>query len=246
MKTANRRVTESVVQYVQQYVSADPPWIVQAELDQSLARIVADPGRAISITGGAPPWTGPQRFEVTVDAPDGPVRFSLDARVEISPAVVVAARSLPRETVIHAADVTLQRGVPQNRHSGVFTSIDEVVGKETTRAVPKGKALQQESVRSPLLVRRGDVVTVYARSPGICVRTLGRARDSGSLGELVTVESLQDRSTYFARVSKVREVEVYARSPKADRVSISGLQPAVRRPGATTARSTYPSRTPRF
>ncbi|MHC4177433.1 MAG: flagellar basal body P-ring formation chaperone FlgA [Planctomycetota bacterium] len=249
MKAANRRVTESVARYLQEYVSADPPWIVEAELGQRLARLVADPGRAISISGGAPPWTGPQRFEATVDTPGGPVRFSLDAQVEISPAVVVAARSLPRGTVIRAADVVLQRGVSEHsehRRSERFTSIDEVVGKETARAIPEGKVLQQDAVRSPLLVRRGDVVTVYARNPGICVRTLGRARDNGSLGELVAVESLQDRSTYFARVSSVREVEVYARSPKADRATISGSQPALGRHRAATARSTYPSTTSHF
>ena len=228
-RTANRRVIEGVVQYLQEYVSADPSWNVEVELDPSRTRLVADPGRTISITGGAPPWTGPQRFEVTVGAPEGAVRFPLDARVEISPALVVAARSLSRGTVIRAADVELQHEAPQNRRSEGFTSIDEVVGKETTRAIPKGKALPQESVRAPLLVRRGEVVTVYARNAGICVRTLGRARDNGSLGELVAVESLQDRTTYFARVSNVREVEVYARPAKADRMNISGLVPVARR-----------------
>ena len=228
-KTVNRRVAERVVQYLRENVSADAAWVVQVELDPSHARLVADPGRTISIAGGAPPWTGAQHFEVTVNAPEGAERFPLDAQVEISPAVVVAARSLPQGTVIRAADVELQRGVPQDQRSGGLNSIDEVVGKETTRAIPKGKALQQESIRSPLLVRRGDVVTVYARNSGICVRTLGRAHDNGSLGELVAVESLADRSTYFARVSSVREVEVYARSAQADRVDISGLLPAVTR-----------------
>lgn len=228
-RTANRRVIEGVVQYLQEYVSADPSWIVNVELDPSRTRLLADPARAISITGGAPPWTGPQRFELTVDAPEGAVRFPLDARVEISPALVVTARSLPRGTVIRAADVELQHAAPQDRRSEGFTSIDDVVGKETTRAILEGKVLPQESVRAPLLVRRGEVVTVYARNAGICVRTLGRARDNGSLGELVAVESLQDRTTYFARVSNVREVEVYARSAKADRMNISGLVPAARR-----------------
>ncbi len=228
-RTANRRVIEGVVQYLQEYVSADPSWNVEVELDPSRTRLVADPGRAISITGGAPPWTGPQRFEVTVGAPEGAVRFPLDARVEISPVLVVAARSLSRGTLIRAADLELQHGAPQNRGPDGFHSVAEVVGKETTRAIPKGKVLPQESVRSPLLVRRGEVVTVYARNAGICVRTLGRARDNGSLGELVAVESLQDRTTYFARVSSAREVEVYARSAKADRMNISGLVPAARR-----------------
>jgi flagella basal body P-ring formation protein FlgA len=229
VRTVNRRVIESVVKYLQENVSADVPWIVEVELDPNHARLVADPGRAISISGGTPPWTGSQRFEVAVSAPEGAVRFPLDAQVEMSPAAVVAARSLSPGTVIHPADVELQRGVAQDQRSGVLNSIDEVVGKETTRAIPKGKVLQKESIRSPLLVRRGDAVTVYARSPGVCVRTLGRARDDGSLGQIVAVESLEDRSTYFARVSSAREVEVYARSAKSDRVDISGLLPEVRR-----------------
>jgi flagella basal body P-ring formation protein FlgA len=226
---ANRRVVQSAVQYLQQCVSAPVPWIVEVELDPARARLVADPGRTISISGGAPPWTGSQRFEVTVHGPEGAVRFPLDAQVTTSPAVVVAARSLPRGAVIRPTDVVLQQGGPQAAPSDVFRAIDEVVGKETTCAIPKDKVLQQESVRPALLVRRGDAVTVYARSPGICIRTVGRARDNGSLGELVAVESLQDRSTYFARVSNVREVEIYARSAKAERESLSGLPPAVKR-----------------
>ena len=58
-RSANRRVIEAVAHYLQEYVSADPSWIVKVELDPSRARLVADPGRAISITGGAPPSSSP-------------------------------------------------------------------------------------------------------------------------------------------------------------------------------------------
>ena len=63
----------------------------------------------------------------------------------------------------------------------------------------------------PLAVHHGDVVTVYAQSGAVRIRTNARARDEGSVGELVAVESLLNRSTYYARVSGIREVEVYAR-----------------------------------
>ena len=65
-------------------------------------------------------------------------------------------------------------------------------------------------------MRRGEVVTVYARASGIRVRTVARSRDDGGEGELVSVESLADRSTFYARVSGIREVEVYARAARAD------------------------------
>lgn len=230
LKTANLRVIESVVQYLQEHVSADSPWTVETEIDPRRAPLVVNPAQEIQIAGGAPPWTGPQRFQVTVDAPEGAVQFELDARLGISPPVVVATRSLPRGVVIRAADVELQRGVQPSQRSEGFHSIDDALGKETTRAIPEGKVLQQEAVCAPVLVRRGEVVTVYARSPGISVRTFGRARDSGSLGEVIAVESLTgDRSTYFARVSRTREVEIYARSAEADRPNTGGLLPVARR-----------------
>ena len=96
-----------------------------------------------------------------------------------------------------------------------------MIGKETTRAIAAGKPLTHDAVRPQLLVRRGEVVTVYARAAGIRIRTMARARDDGGEGELVAVETLTDRSTFFARVSGIREVEVYARAPRAE-VSQSG------------------------
>ena len=89
-------------------------------------------------------------------------------------------------------------------------------------------------------------MTVYARSPGIRVRTVGRVRDNGSLGDLVAVESLLDRRTYFARVSNVREVEVYARAPKATRADTSGLPPIGTRQLGPRAPSVFPTTTPDF
>jgi flagella basal body P-ring formation protein FlgA len=136
-------------------------------------------------------------------------------------------RSLPRGTLVRAADVGLCRAVPREAGAEVFYSIDEVVGQETTEAIAKDKILQAKQLSSPLLVRRGEVVTVCARSAGIRVRTSGRARDSGSLGDLVAVESLVNRQTYYARVTKLREVEVYARSAKADQAEVGGEADAV-------------------
>lgn len=211
-RRADRRICDAVVSYLQQHVSADRPWNVTVQLSESQARLAADPTRTISIAGGNPPWSGLQRFEVTVSAPEGPMRFSLDAQVEIPPAVVVTVRSLSRGELISAADVELRHGNPQQGPSGGFHSIDEVVGMETIRAVAEGKTLARESVRSPVLVHRGAPVTVIARSAGIRVQTMARAREEGSLGDLITVESLSDRTKYFARVTGVREVEVYARS----------------------------------
>ena len=122
-------------------------------------------------------------------------------------AVVATVRSLPRGTV-SADDLELQNDGLDDA-SGGFHTIEEVIGRETTRAVAAGRSLSQDSLRAPLLVRRGEVVTVYVQGSGIRIRTNARAREDGSQGDLVSVDSLLNRKTYFTHVTGVREVEVY-------------------------------------
>ena len=218
---SERRLGRSLVQYLQQAASANHGWTPQFTLTSDQARLLCDGTADISISGGAAPWTGSQRFEVTADTAGGRIRFSLDVQVSLPPATVTSVRSLSRGAVICAADVELCRGTSSDGAFAGFYSLDEVIGKQTTRAIPEGQAFRQEWVRQPLLVRRGEVVTLTALSAGIRVRTMARARDDGSLGELISVESLTDRKSFFARVAAVREVEVYGRAIRADGGGVS-------------------------
>ncbi|HUT93172.1 MAG TPA: flagellar basal body P-ring formation chaperone FlgA [Thermoguttaceae bacterium] len=220
VEKVQRRVSEAVMRYLQAYVSVAEPWTVDVKLSAPQARWVASSENEISVDGGVPPWLGMQRFEVTVLSPDGPVRFDVDAEVTLVSQRVVAVRSLPRDAIIRATDVRLE---PGGAIEAGFHSIDEVVDRQTTRALPKDKVVDRGSIQEPLLVRRGEVITVYARSAGIRVRSTAKAREEGSLGDLIQVESLLDRATYFACVSGIQEVEVYARPAQADRIGAAAL-----------------------
>jgi len=217
-RQAKQRLEEAIVAHLRAAGSADVPWLVEVEPSDEQARWLAD-ARAV-ITAAAQPGpvgaeSGRRQFQVTVQKLDESVRFAIEAEVAAAPPVVVSIESLPRGALVQATDVALVRLAPEEGRTEGLHSLEEVVGKETTRAIPKGKVVAADWVRSPLLVRRGDVVTVSARSGGVCVRTTARARDDGSLGDLVAVESPADRSTYYARVVRPREVEVYARAARA-------------------------------
>ena len=94
------------------------------------------------------------------------------------------------------------------------------------RNIPVGQTLDGNFVHPPLLVRAGEVVTVFGRNGGILVRMPARARENGGEGDLVSVESLLDRQTFLARVSALHEVEVFAgattTAPPADASSAAG------------------------
>jgi flagella basal body P-ring formation protein FlgA len=228
-RRANLRVQESIVRYLQQHAGGSQPWTVELDLGPSHARAVAA-ARTLTITGGTAPFSGAQRFEVAADGAEHAGQFTIDCQVGLPPAVVVAVRSLGRGAVIRETDVELQRGLPREQTADAVSSLDEVIGKETTRAIPAGKLVTGDSLRTPLVIRRGEVVTVYAKSAGIRVRTIARARDDGSLGDLIAVESMQDRTSYFARVNGVREVEVFAHSVQAEKVPASRTAQTIARP----------------
>lgn len=211
-KRIHRRVQEAVLQYLQSKTGSDEPRSLQFETTPALAVAAANPAQPISISGGTAPWTGMQHFEAAIDSPAGPSRFKLDVQVAVPSAVVVAAHSFSRGEVIRETDLSLVRETPRDGESVVFHAIEDVVGKQTTRAVPDGKILSADDLQAPLIVHKGDVVTVYARSAGIRVRTIARARDDGGLGDLVTMETMHDRKPYQARVCGVREAEVLAQA----------------------------------
>lgn len=126
---------------------------------------------------------------------------------------VYANRTLRRGDVIRAGDVSEHEVEEYKTKDGDCSSVSLVMGMEVLRTIPRHTAVSVVALRSPILVRRNEVVTVYARATGVCVKTKGRAVQQGSYGDLITIESLSDRTQKFsARIVDVLEVEVCALS----------------------------------
>ncbi len=209
-------------------------WRVEIEPSPEQARWLARPEAVVSATAApmAASNAGRRMFQITVHTDEESVRFTVEAGVSMPARVAVSADSLPRGALIQEADVEfvcVEADATNQEPAEGFRRLDEVVGKEALRAIPKGKVLTADLLREPLLVRRGDVVTVCARAGGVCVRTMARAREDGSQGELVAVESLSDRTTYYTRVIRPREVEVFARSRQASENPMAQNPATVRR-----------------
>jgi len=211
VKQATELVRAAIARYLQEQSPGGEQWTIKLALDtEHVAGIAA--AQSVAVSGGKSPWTGPQAFAISYAARSGVVQCTVVAQVTVPPAVVVAVQTINRGSVIRASDVRLQPGKAAEGEVQVFTSLDDVLGKEATRVISTGQMLDEQVVRRPLLVHRGEVITVYARTAGIQVRTNARSRDDGSQGDLVGVETMSDRKTYFARVSGPQEVEVFAQA----------------------------------
>ncbi len=208
-----RQVTDAVHKAIASYLTDQNPdnetSIIKVTLSDEQARQLASV-KQLAVAGGASPWTGRQTFTISGTDTRGPVTLTLPVEISLPPMLVVATHSLGRGVIIHPGDVRLQAGQPNEGKARIFQSMEEVIGCETAKQVAEGQILDDQTVRPQLLVRRNEIVTIYSRTAGIQVRVTARAREDGAMGDLVTIESLAQRETYFARVVGPQTAEVYA------------------------------------
>lgn len=210
-------VNQALVNYLQQATTTNQPWIFQFQLSTSTQQSLRRAVDAVSVAGGSAPWLGAQDFTLHIPTADGEVQLPLNVEVSVPDAVVAVVRAMPRGAILRAEDVKLVEQAANEQIVQVgeaFHSLEQVIGKETQKAISPGQVLDKNYVRSPLLVRRGEVVTVYARAAGIRVRTTARALSDGSEGDLIAVETLEtgSRDKFDARVTGAQVVEVWAGS----------------------------------
>jgi len=65
-----------------------------------------------------------------------------------------------------------------------------------------------DDVRSPVLVRRGELVKVRCMVGSLMLTTEGRAREDGQKGQLIQVRNEASRENYTVQVTGRREVFV--------------------------------------
>jgi flagella basal body P-ring formation protein FlgA len=224
LQRAKRTVVDAIVQHLRSEAGANEDWQVAVELDENQVAPIVAARESIQASGGTQPWTGRQTFTLEFPSPEGESRVEVSAEVSLPPAVVVALHMVQKGSILRADDVQLERLHRGTVVRALYQSLDDVVGKEAIRTIPEGQPIDASLAHAPMLVRSGEVVTVFARNSGIVIRMPARARENGSDGELVTVESLTDRQTFLARVSGLHEVEVFAGATTTAPATSSGRQ----------------------
>jgi len=67
--------------------------------------------------------------------------------------------------------------------------MDEVKGMQARRVLGAGQALRGTDVRRPIVVNKGQVVTMTFSAPGVEVTATGRAMSEGGVGDTVTIQN---------------------------------------------------------
>jgi len=211
-----RQLTELVLEHLRRSSGQDGGWNATFKVSNRELQQVSMATSPLTCAGGRSPWVGQQRFVITFATPQGDARVAVFANVTRPLPVVKAVAPVERGKLITAADVAVELSEDSFLALGrrvPFDSIERLVGMEATRPIQAGEVVFTDSVRMPLLVKRGEEITVIAQGGGIRVRTVARARQDGARGELVQLETPGSRERFDAVVVGQREAVVFSGSP---------------------------------
>jgi flagella basal body P-ring formation protein FlgA len=203
-----------VVSYLNTKDSRAASWRVSCDAAARHLALLSEATSTPVCQGGKPPWTGRQRFVVSFRTRDGEVQVPVYAEVEAPSApLAVTLRPIERGETITAADVelrTVDNRPKSNGRGAAVESIEELIGMEARQTIRAGEVVYTNQVQAPLLVKRGELISVSSHAGGIRVQTTVRAREDGARGDLVQVESLQTQERFDARVVGPRAAAVFA------------------------------------
>ena len=117
----------------------------------------------------------------------------VSGRIDIFDQVVVLARSLGRGEAITSDMLQVREQNTAQLRYGYFRQPREVVGRIAKRTLAAGTILTPGSVAAPLLVRRGERVTLVATRGAVSVRMQGEALRDGARGERIRVRNLRSK-----------------------------------------------------
>lgn len=212
MLEAQNYFKRAIVEHLTRQSGVKADWKLEFEAPEADLAKVLDAKTALQCAGGVKPWTGPQRLVVLFSTAHGPVRVRLDVVVTVEHAVIVAAQPIARGQIITAADLAVEQwtALPQesSRHK-LIASLDSIIGHEATQPIREGEAIFTDQFRQQLLVKKGEEIAVCTSGGGIKVRVIARARQDGARGEVIRVESLEQKEPFEAVVTGPREAVVY-------------------------------------
>lgn len=120
------------------------------------------------------------------DPADGE-RLRVTGRIHYVVELPVLNRYVAPGETIDAADIDRVAFRSERLTQGVVAEAADLVGKTPRRAIRPQEPVRQIDVALPLVVRKGDLVTIVFETPGLVLTAQGKAAEDGAKGASIRV-----------------------------------------------------------
>ncbi|MET0378890.1 MAG: flagellar basal body P-ring formation chaperone FlgA [Spongiibacteraceae bacterium] len=122
--------------------------------------------------------------------------------------VVSANGLLARNTTLAAGDIQMTETDITRINGQYLTRAQDAVGLSLKRQLNPGTAITSDLLSQPILIKRGDSVTITAESDGLSVKMPGVAMSDGRRGEQIRIKNNNSAKIVDARVVEAGQVTV--------------------------------------
>ncbi|WP_170308306.1 flagellar basal body P-ring formation chaperone FlgA [Parashewanella tropica] len=129
----------------------------------------------------------------------------VSVKVSIYYRVAVANRILSTGQVITADDVIMKSIDERRLRGAMFDQLNALVGTRLKRRIGKGNVIYQQNV---CYVCKGDIVSIFAKSANLQIKTVGMALNDGNPNDKIRVRNSKSNKIIEVNVIGVGEVEV--------------------------------------
>lgn len=157
------------------------------------------------------------RFTAIVSAPANDptgMRQTIHGRAWAMVEVPVLTRPVRPGAEITDADIGWLRMREDQVRRHYVLDAGELVGMSPKRVVAINRVVRHSDLQAPVMVGKGDTVTMVFRSGGLTLTATGRALEAGGRSEVIRVMNDRSRMTVDARIVAPGHVDVGPASPR--------------------------------
>lgn len=150
-------------------------------------------------------------FEATLVAPSksNPVKeMKLNGTIEKMVEIPVLRTTLQNGDIIGERDFDMIEIREKDLKNNMATNPQNLIGMTPRRMVMNGKPINIDDLQQPIIVGRGDLITMSFAQGGLSLTVRGKALENGAKGDHIRVMNLSSNKMIDAEVSGSKEVIV--------------------------------------
>lgn len=151
-------------------------------------------------------------FSATVETPsasDGKaVKTNIVGQAHPLVKIPVLKETSRRGETISRNDITMLAVRDNDITNDMVVSVNELVGMTPTRIIRGGMPVDRNDLNKPLLVNRGEMVTMKLSNGPIKVTAMARAMERGTKDDIIKLMNVDSKRTIEARITGLREAVV--------------------------------------
>jgi flagellar basal body P-ring formation protein FlgA len=150
---------------------------------------------------------------LNVNGATGHQTLSLAGQVQEMMNVAALSQPLRRGDIIKVEDITTVRMPRARVPANAVLDSKEIAGLAARNNLRANLPLSRKDFERPVMVARGDKVTLTFELPGMKLATRGQAMDEGAKGDVIDIMNLQSRRIVPAVITSRGQVRVVSSNP---------------------------------